>query len=162
MRTTSLPRQKYLLRNFYQSLWMGIKRLRRLRLRNLDLDAETEEMEKVCRGWRCLEAEDWTGQGPSWAVAPQKKKNDISTAHCPPEPAIVLKPYWCAPVQMTSAVTITVTCPCSPKQDAVSHFSTTFFRSSDRFDHCPFVLRLMSYAKMDLEEKRATWGLQIP
>ena len=45
----TLPRQEYLIRNFYQSLGMGIKRLRRLWLRNLDLDAEIEEMEKVCR-----------------------------------------------------------------------------------------------------------------
>ena len=50
----------------------------------------------------------------------------------------------------------------SPKQDAVSHLVTTFFRSTDRFDRCLFVLLLMRYAKSDLEEKRVTWGLQTP
>jgi hypothetical protein len=40
---------KYLIRYFYKILGMGIMRLRRLCLRNLDLDAEIEEPEKVCR-----------------------------------------------------------------------------------------------------------------
>ena len=58
VRLTTLPRQKYVIRYFYQSLGMGIIRLRRLGLWNLDLDAETEELEKVCRRQGCLEAED--------------------------------------------------------------------------------------------------------
>lgn len=49
VRLTILPRQKYLILYFYQSLGMGIMRLRRLWLRNLDLDAEILELEKVCR-----------------------------------------------------------------------------------------------------------------
>lgn len=40
----------------------------------VDKDAEMQELEKAGRGQRCLEVEDWIGQGQSWDVVPQKKK----------------------------------------------------------------------------------------
>jgi hypothetical protein len=40
------------------------------------IDVKMQELGKVGRGWKCLEAENRKGHGPGWAVAPLETEQE--------------------------------------------------------------------------------------
>ena len=56
--------------------WKTQRRMDRRSGRGWEKNVEMQEVEKAGKGQRCLEAEDWKGQGSGWAVAPYEKEKE--------------------------------------------------------------------------------------